>query len=336
MERIGNRDERVEWFRDAGFGLFIHWSVDSQLGSVISHSVVGASEDYVKKWFRNLPETFNPKKFDPEDWAVLAKLAGFKYVVFTTKHHSGFCMYETSTTDFNIINTPFGKDITAEIAKAFRDQGIAVGFYFSPEDFHFLYTHGKVIARTPHLGVTPQENEALMEYDRAQIKELLTKYGNVDIMFLDGPAEGLKELCWELQPNIVVTRGAMETPEQQVPTAPIEGPWESCITMGTQWHYKPTNEVYKSGTELVELLIETRAKGGNLLLNIGPKPNGEIPIEQEERLRHIALWMFVNSDSVYEVRPWVVTKEGNIWFAKKKGEDTVLSLIHISEPTRPY
>ncbi len=327
MGKIGNRNERIEWFRDAGFGLFIHWSIDSQLGSVISHSLVGASEVYVKKWFEALPKTFNPKKFDPDDWAVLAKLAGFKYVVFTTKHHSGFCMFDTSTTDFNIMNTPYGKDLTAQLVKAFRDQGIAIGFYFSPDDFYFLHAHGKVIARSPHPGVTPQENRDLMEYDKAQIMELLSNYGDIDIMFLDGPAEGLKELCWELQPNMVVTRGAMETPEQYIPGVPIEGLWESCLTMGTQWQYKPTNETYKSGTELIELLIETRAKGGNLLLNIGPKPDGEIPIEQEERLRQIALWMFVNSESIYNVRPWAVTNESNVWFTKRKGEDTVYAFI---------
>src|SRR6266545_5036157 len=119
-----NRPDRLEWFRDAGFGLFIHWSVDSQLGSVISHSLVGATEDYIQRFFR-LPETFNPKKFDAREWAMLARLAGFRYVVFTAKHHSGFCMYDTRTTGFNIMRTPFGHDITAEVLKAFGEQGIA-------------------------------------------------------------------------------------------------------------------------------------------------------------------------------------------------------------------
>jgi alpha-L-fucosidase len=322
----GNRPDRLEWFRDLGFGMFIHWSMDSQLGSVISHSMVGASEDYLKRFTVDLPTTFNPRKFHPQDWAVLAKLAGMKYVVFTTKHHSGFCMFETKTTDFSIIHTPFRRDITAEIVTAFREQGIAPGFYFSPDDFWWLYKNGKNIQRnTPD--VAPANNPGLMAHDQAQVKELLTNYGPIDIVFFDGPAEGLRELAWKLQPNVVVTRGAIQTPEQYIPGAPLEGVWESNLTMGTQWQYKPTNELYKSGGRLIEILIETRAKGGNLLLNVGPKPDGELPIEQEERLREIALWMFVNHESIYATRPWVLTNEGEIWFTKRKDENTVYAFI---------
>jgi alpha-L-fucosidase len=119
----------------------------------------------------------------------------------------------------------------------------------------------------------------------------------------------------------------METPEQRLPGVPMDRPWEACVTMGTEWPYRPAQEKYKSGTELIEMLIETRAKGGNLLLNVGPKPDGELPIEQEERLREIALWNFVNGESITGVRPWVVTNEGNVWFTKKKGEDTVYAFI---------
>src|SRR5882672_4362568 len=252
----GNRPERLEWFRDLGFGLFIHWSVDSQIGSVISHSLVGADAGYLERFF-SLPRTFNPTKYNPRTWAALAKLAGMKYVVFTTKHHSGFAMYDTRTTTFGIMNTPYGKDVTADLVSAFREQGLAIGFYFSPDDFHYLYTKGVVIAREPHAGVTPKDVPGLLDYDRAQLRELLTKYGPIDLLFIDGPADGLRELAWELQPNIVVTRGALETPEQRLPGIAIDRPWESCITMGTAWQYKPTHEQYKSGTELIELLIET-------------------------------------------------------------------------------
>src|SRR5881398_664887 len=130
-----NKPERLEWFRDQGFGLFIHWSVDSQLGTVISHSLAGASEDYTRRFFTELPKTFNPRKFHPEDWAALAKLAGIRYVVFTAKHHSGFAMWPTKTTSYSIANTPFGKDIFGDVVRAFREQGIAPGLYFSPDDF---------------------------------------------------------------------------------------------------------------------------------------------------------------------------------------------------------
>lgn len=329
----GNKADRLEWFRDQGFGLFIHWSLDSQLGSVISHSMVGATDDYVNRFINDLPKTFNPRKYHPQDWAVLAKLAGIRYVVFTTKHHAGFCMYDTRTTDYNIMRTPFRRDIVAELVAAFRAQGIAPGYYFSPDDFWWLHRNGKTIQRgTPD--VSPAANPGLMKHDLAQLRELLTHYGSIDVLFLDGPAEGLRELAWQLQPNVVVTRGAIETPEQYIPGIPLDAPWEACLTMGTQWQYKPTNENYKSGGELISILIETRAKGGNLLLNVGPKPDGELPIEQEERLREIALWMFLNSESIYAVRPWVVTNEGDYWFTKKKNEDTVYVIVKEKERWR--
>jgi alpha-L-fucosidase len=170
-----------------------------------------------------------------------------------------------------------------------------------------------------------------MKHDLEQVRELMTNYGPIDVIFFDGPPEGLRELAWKLQPNTVVTRGAIETPEQYVPGVPLGGAWESCITMGTQWQYKPTNENYKTGGELISLLIETRAKGGNLLLNIGPKPDGEIAIEQEERLREIALWMFINSEAVYGVRPWVITNENDLWFTKKKDDSALYVIVKSKE-----
>jgi alpha-L-fucosidase len=322
----GNRPERLEWFRDLGFGLFIHWSLDSQVGSVISHSLVGASDDYVKKFFDDLPRSFDPVKFAPQQWARLARLAGFRYMVFTTKHHSGFCMYDSKTTAFNIMNTPYGKDITAQLMEAFRKEGIATGVYFSPDDFHFLHEQGTLISRR-RPEVFPVNNPGLMKHDQAQLRELMSNYGPVEVVFIDGPAEGLRDVCWELQPNTVVTRGAIETPEQYTPGIPLEGAWEGNLTMGQQWQYRPTNETYKSGTELIDTLIETRAKGGNLLLNIGPKPDGELPIEQEGRLREIALWNMVNGESIYAVRPWVITNEENIWFTKAKDANTVYAFV---------
>jgi alpha-L-fucosidase len=330
---LGNSPERLERFRDLGFGLFIHWSLDSQIGSDISHSLVGASDDYRRRFFQDLPRTFNPQKFNPEAWAALARLAGVKYVVLTTKHHSGFALWHTRTTPFGVEHTPFRRDIVAEVARAFRAQGIAVGFYFSPEDFHWLQSNGKPVARRPHPGVTPQENPGLLALDRAQLRELATRYGAVDVWFLDGPAAGMRDVIWRAQPGAVITRDVIETPEQTIPGVPMDRPWESCLTMGTAWQYKPAHESYRSGTDLIQILIETRAKGGNLLLNVGPKPDGELPIEQEERLRQIALWHFTFGESIHDVRPWVVTNEGDVWFTRKKGEDTVyLFLTHLPGP----
>jgi alpha-L-fucosidase len=324
-----NKPERLEWFRDQGFGLFIHWTMDSQIGVVESHSMVGASADYLNRYVNELPRTFNPHRFNAQDWASLAKLTGVKYVVFTSKHHSGYTMFHSETTDFGIKNSLFKRDIVGEIISAFRSQGVAPGLYFSPDDFWWLYKNGKKIQRNiPE--VAPINNPGLLKHDQQQVRELLTNYGNVDVIFFDGPYEGLRDLAWKLQPNIVVTRGAIETPEQYVPGVPLDTAWESCITMGTQWQYKPV-ETYKSGGEMISLLIETRAKGGNLLLNIGPRPDGTIPPEQEDRLREIGLWMFLNGESIYGVRPWVITNENDYWFTKKKDGSAVYAMVKEKE-----
>ena len=251
--------------------------------------------------------------------------------MFTTKHHSGFAMFDTTTTPFGIMNTPFHRDITKEVFDAFRSQGIAAGVYYSPDDFWWLHQNGKTIERSVP-GVQPRNNPGLMEYDQTQLRELLTHYGKIDALFLDGEAVGLRDLAWKLDPDIIVTRGAIKTPELTVPGMPLPGAWETCMTMGTAWQYQPQNEHYKSGGELIRLLIQTRAKGGNFLLNVGPKPNGELPIEEEERLREIALWMFVNSDAIYAVRPWVITNEGDIWFTKKKDSQALYAIVESDTP----
>lgn len=327
----GNRPERIEWFMDQALGMFVHWSLDSQLGSVISHSMVGASKDYLDRYIQQLPATFYPNRFDADEWARQAKVAGVRYIVFTTKHHNGFCMFETATTPFNILNTPYGRDITRQIVDAFRHWGLGIGFYFSPDDFWLLHQQGHEISRDSR-EANPLHNPALMAHNQAQLRELLTNYGPIDLLFFDGVAEGLKQLAWELQPNVLVTRGDMATPEQEIPDRPLPGPWEACLTMGTQWAYKPTNEEYKSGTQLIETLIETRAKGGNLLLNVGPKPDGEIAIEQAARLQEIGLWLFTNGESIYNSRPCPIirqrlTLEHTAWYTQNKESSTVYVLV---------
>jgi len=272
--QLGNDPERCEWFMDQALGMFVHWSVDSQLGSVISHSMVGASDEYLDRFVNDLPKSFYPDKFDPDQWARLAKLAGMKYVVFTTKHHSGFCMYDTKTTDFNVMNTPYGRDITRQTVKAFRRHGVSVGFYFSPDDFWILYKQGKDVSRRRPEAL-PTNNPELMAHNKAQIRELLSNYGPIDMLFLDGEPDELKQLAWRTQPDILVTRGEMETPEQKMPDEPMPGPWEACFTLGTQWH----------------------------------------------------LWLFINGEAIYEIRPWHVIREGYIWFTKAKDADTVYAFV---------
>ncbi|AUC21061.1 alpha-L-fucosidase [Polaribacter sejongensis] len=326
--QLKNKPQLDEDFMDMGFGIFVHWSMDSQLGSVISHSLVGASDNYVNKYFNELPKTFYPDKFDAEEWARLFKISGAEYVVFTAKHHNGFCMWDTKTTDFNIMNTPYGKDIVAELVTALRKYDLKVGIYFSPEDFSFIHKQGHLISRK---GPMTQigANKELFEYDKAQVRELINNYGPIDVMFFDAfQSKPMAQYVHKIAPEIVVTRGEMKTPEQSIPGGAMPGPWETCMTMGTQWQYKPTNDVYKDGSELIEKLIEIRAKGGNFLMNIGPKPNGEIPKEQEERLREIALWMYVNEEGVKNVRtvPTII-KDGDMWFTKGKDDKTAYVFI---------
>jgi alpha-L-fucosidase len=164
-----NKPEREKWFSDLGFGMFIHWSFDVQLGMVISHSVVGASQDYMERYFNELPETFEPMNFHPEKWARMARMAGMKYVVFTAKHHSGFCMFDTKTTSFNVMNTPFNTDATREILDAFRKEGLSAGIYFSPDDFWFMYDRNREIGRRKP-GLMPSDHPDLVEYLKEQTR----------------------------------------------------------------------------------------------------------------------------------------------------------------------
>ena len=333
-----NRPEDLEWLRDAGLGLFIHWSLDSQLGCVISHSLVGASKDYVDRFYEELPKTLNPKKWDFDHLAELARLAGFQYAVFTTKHHNGFCLWDSRTTDFNIMNTPYGKDLVKQYAEAFRKQGIKVGLYFSPEDFRYLRSQGLTITRTP---LEPYSKEVMEGYRQLltdQLTELMTNFGKIDVMFFDGgetmyneEGESLQQLCmrvaWDLQPGILITRGAIPTPEQQLPGVGVDFAWEGCITLGTAWQYQPTNETYKTGLHVIRLLTETRAKGGSLLLNIGPDANGELCRAQEDIIRELALWHFLNHEAIHNTRPWIITNEDSAWLLRSKDGSALYAVL---------
>lgn len=327
-----NTQEAVDEFLDLGLGLFIHWSVDVQYGAVISHSLVGADQDYRERYFADLPRSFNPVDYSAPRWAELAKVCGFKYAVLTAKHHNGFCLWPTETCPFNVSKTPYGKDIVGPFAEALRNQGIKLGLYFSPEDFWLLHQQGHTPARLAEHGYTqPSQNPELNELNKRQMKELIESYGSVDVWFFDSkePPADLKQMVWDANPASIVTRGAMATPEQALDGSSATQPWEACFTMGEQWQYRGTNERYKDGSELIQLLIETRAGGGNLLLNIGPDAYGRIPEVQEALLREIGMWLFINGEAIYGVRPWFVASEGDIWFTKAKDDRAVyLFLTH--------
>lgn len=331
-----NKPARIEEMKDAGFGMFIHWGVDVQLGGVISHMLVGASEEYINKYINDLPQTFYPMDWNPEKAVILAKNAGMKYIVLTAKHHSGFCLWNTKTTDFNIMNTPYKKDILKGFVDACRKWGLMVGIYYSPEDFVYCYQNGiKDIGRRQdgHWDRAKAIQDKYRKFVLAQTTELMTNYGPIDLFFIDSEIlrEEVKQKVWEIQPNTVITRGAIPTPEQVVPGETSTTYWETNMTMGNEWNYKPTNDHYKTGTELIDILIETRAKGGSYLLNIGPDQWGNINEGQMGLLMEIGAWNFVNHQAIQNVRSWIIPNEENLWLSKCKNENTVYVYI-INEP----
>jgi alpha-L-fucosidase len=330
--RLSNDPQKAEVFRDAGLGLFIHWGPNSQMGTEISWPLFNASEDYIKKYYA-LAETFNPVEFDPGNWARLAKLAGMEYVVFTAKHHDGFCMFDTGYSDFKITRTPYGRDIASQIAEAFRKEGFLIGFYYSPGDFRYQYETGR---RLGHI-YEPDFNEtapfgplqkSFLDYERGHVEELLTRYGDIFMLWFDGKCEPLKKHAWRVKQDLFIGRGEIPTPEQDIPGQASDHAWESCLTTSWQWSYQPNPDI-RTAKEVIENLIRIRARGGNMLLNIGPRPDGRISAPDENLLRELGLWMMLNGEAVRGVRPWVVTNEGDVWFTHRRGDDTVYAFVDL-------
>ncbi len=306
----GNRPTRVAWFRTLGLGLFIHWSVDSQLGMVISHSLVGASDDYVRRYFDDLPKTFCLEHFAPDEWARLAAVRDS--AMWSSRRSittASACSRRPPPTSTSCTR-PISGTSPGRWSRRFAGRASPSASTSRPMISPSL--RGRASRLRGRQEVDPLHNPDLMALNRVQLRELLTNYGPVDLLFFDGQAEGLKQLAWELQPDVVVTRGDMATPEQRLPDRALPGPWESCITMGTAWQYQPTNETYKSGRDLILLLAEARAKGGNLLLNVGPKPDGALPEEQVSRLMELGLWNFINAEAVFGTEACELTREPGV------------------------
>lgn len=323
--RMSNDVDKTEVFRDAGLGLFIHWGPNSQLGSEISWPLNNASQDFIDKYYA-LAATFDPVEFDAAEWARIAKLAGMEYVVFTAKHHDGFCMFDTKYSDFKITDTPYGKDIVAQVAEAFRKEGLLVGFYYSPGDFRYHYETGipqEGLMRPAFQSRAPfgPQQKSFLAYEQGHVEELLTEYGDIFMLWFDGQCEPLKKHAWRVRQDVFIGRGEIPTPEQQIPGEPLDHAWESCMTTSWQWSYQPHPDL-RTSREVIHNLVKIRSRGGNMLLNVGPRPDGKIAPPDEAILRDLGLWMMMYGEAVRNVRPWIVTNEGDVWFTQKNNGST--------------
>ena len=333
--------DRTGWYREAKFGMFIHWGPYSVASVEASWPIMVPSP----KWniseaeYRALPRRFNPVNFDPDAWVRLAREAGQRYMVFTSKHHDGFCMFDTNYTDYKITHTPYKQDIVARLAAACKSGGMPLGFYYSPPDMnHPGYRDTSKPASAGWQGEPARPEWPLyLDYMELQLTELLTKYGDVAIVWFDGLGNQSKyngrrfhDLIHRLQPAALINNriglpGDYDTPEQFIPkaiptrTAPrlvgtdqsksvvstaVPRPedfrlWETCMTINGTWGYNKNDTSYKPARQLIRTLVEVASRGGNLLLNVGPAPDGTIQPEFEERLRGIGAWMKVNGEAIY-------------------------------------
>src|SRR5512133_3533588 len=323
--------KRMAWWTDARFGMFIHWGL---YALPARHEWVKNQERLTNEQYQKYFEEFNPDLYNPKEWARMAKEAGMKYVVLTAKHHEGFCLFDSKFTDYKATNTPFGRDIIKEYVEAFRAEGLKVGFYYSLIDWH----HPDYTVDSNH----PQRQGSdtayarlnkgrdmskYREYMKNQVRELLTNYGEISIIWFDfsfpgkngkghddWDSENLLKLARSLQPGIIVddrldlrdVEGGWDftTPEQvKVSKWPeVNGkrvPWETCQTFSGSWGYYRDENTWKSTAQLLELLIESVSKGGNLLLNVGPTARGVFDYRAQDRLKAMGEWMKFNNRSIY-------------------------------------
>jgi alpha-L-fucosidase len=332
------RDARMKWWRDARFGMFIHWGLYAiPAGEWKGQEVKGIGEWIMNHGhipradYQQLVPQFNPVKFDAKEFVRIAKDAGMKYIVITSKHHDGFALWDSKVSDYDIMATPFKRDILKELADACHEQGIRLCFYHSIMDWHHPDAQGANEPNYDNRKGTPNPNWARYreQYLKPQLKELLTNYGDIGVLWFDGEwvpdwtedqGKDLYHFVKQLQPNIIINNrvgkgrkgmqgmsrdpnaaGDFGTPEQEVPATgfPPGVDWESCMTMNNTWGFKKNDSNWKSEEKLIHTLIETASKGGNFLLNVGPTAAGEIPPPSVERLAAMGKWMKTNGDAIY-------------------------------------
>jgi alpha-L-fucosidase len=300
--------EKLEWWKDARFGMFIHWGPVSLKGTEIGWS---RGREIPVSTYDSLYLQFNPVNFNAEDWVLLAKAAGMKYIVFTSKHHDGFCNWDTKYTDYNIMQTPFKRDVMAELAAACKKHEMALGFYHSTCDWR----HPDFPLTSPGGGVEREVSnlDRYTEYLKNQSVEIIEKYGPLLVMWYDVPqkfdsirGQSVINRINEIQPGILVNNrtgapGDFDTPEQRVGSFQNDRPWETCMTIAHQWAWKP-DDVVKSTEQCLHSLIRSAGGDGNLLFNVGPKPDGTIEPLQVERLKEMGAWLKEYGFSIYGTR----------------------------------
>ncbi|HHE72070.1 MAG TPA: alpha-L-fucosidase [Chloroflexi bacterium] len=316
-------DPRLDWWRDAKFGMFIHWGLYAiPAGIWKGQEIPGIGEWIMYRAripvaeYEQLAKQFNPVKFDAAEWVSLAKQAGQKYMVITSKHHDGFCLFHSKVTDYNVVDaTPFGRDILKELADECQKQGMRLGFYYSQtQDWHHPDGDGNDWDYDP-----AQKDFAryLEEYVKPQVRELLTNYGPVALIWFDTPkgitaeqSESLVELVHELQPDCLVSGRVgnrlgdyASAGDNRIPAQAVEMDWETPATINDTWGYKVNDHNWKSTEDLIHKLVDIVSKGGNYLLNVGPTAEGVIPQPSVERLLAMGRWIDVNGEAVYGTRP---------------------------------
>lgn len=351
--------QNLDRWQDQKFGVLFHWGLYSVPGIVESWQI--CSEDWItrpaeytyegyKEWYWGLQNAFNPVKFDPAQWADIMQDAGMRYMIFTSKHHDGFCMFDSQLTDFSIAKGPFGEDSRRDVARhvfdAFRQKGFMTGCYFSKPDWHCKWFWNPFYA-TPNRMQNYKRDQhpdwwrKYQDFTQGQLNELLTRYGKLDILWLDGgwirgdevgldsvllrARAGMQEGLIAVDRTIKGRNENYQTPEQSIPDRQISHPWESCITLTHSWAWAPGAKCKTPG-EVVNMLAEITAKGGCLLLGVGPTPEGLIEPQAEEVLRAVGKWLRTNGQAIYGTRITPNYHDGKVWFTADKDGSTLYAV----------
>jgi alpha-L-fucosidase len=314
------RAKRMQWWHEARFGMFIHWGLYSVLGR---HEWVMENEGIPVKEYEQLATKFTPRPNAAREWAALAKKAGMKYMVMTTKHHEGFCLFNSKLTNYCAPQQACGRDLVKEYVEAARAEGLRVGFYYSLMDWH--HPDGAKAAKDE------AARRRFVDYIHGQISELLSNYGKIDVLWYDvswpldvkgWESERMNEMVFRLQPDIIVNNrnkldGDFSTPEQRIEAAQGARAWEACMTMNGSWGYHTSDDAWKTPKDIVNNLITCSRDEGNYLLNIGPKPDGSVPPESVKILESVGRWMSKNGSTIYGADKCKVTRSNYANFTRK-------------------